>query len=272
MAEASFQVIEQFCAPKSGVAVFNEDGLVITDRFVGVFDGATDLRPCEEITPGAPTPGRLAMEALVAAIEQMDGDGCGDPEVLVGRLHRAVASLDDPPGEPVAVGAVFDSHAGHVVRVGTVAVGVDGQFSVPVKPVDVIAAAARAHNLRWHLMAGSSIESLQAADLGRHLVLPLLREQRRFRNDSTSPLGFGALDGTSTPDVLIDVLPVPAGSELVLASDGYIAPQGDLESTERVLAERNTDDPLQMDAPPGTKGVLPGNDSFDDRTYVRIRA
>jgi hypothetical protein len=82
---------------------------------------------------------------------------------------------------------------------------------------------------------------------------------------------FGRLDGRPVPDRLVHVLTLPEDwARLVLASDGYPALGGDLDQTEALLARRLREDPLMIDEPPATKGVRPGQESFDDRTWLEI--
>ena len=62
---------------------------------------------------------------------------------------------------------------------------------------------------------------------------------------------------------------------IVLATDGYFDLYGTLQETEQALCHQIETDPLCIGMGcdknnKSTKGVLPGNCSFDDRTYVRI--
>ena len=106
---------------------------------------------------------------------------------------------------------------------------------------------------------------MQALDPGRVSIQPAIDAGRRLWNRSAGRLGAGRIDGTSTPDELIDVIEVAGAAEVVLATDGYIAPRSTLDESERLLAERIAVDPLMIDDPPQTKGVAPGASSFDGR-------
>lgn len=262
----TFEVIEVRSVAKSGVPDLNEDSYAVTDFVAAVFDGATDKN---ESPP--PTPGRLAAVALAERVAEISDD-C-HPEALVKELHAAVAPLAADHCEPTAVAAVVVVHvpSRKVIRVGDVAVGVNGAFDIPRKRIDEIAAAARAALLEARLAAGASVADLMEADPGREMILPLLREARQWRNRPDAPYGFAAIDGVETPAAMIDVFDIPPRSEVVLATDGYVSPQPDLAASERALAESIHRDPLRLGPPPGTKGVRPGHISFDDRTYLRMR-
>jgi glycerophosphoryl diester phosphodiesterase len=61
------------------------------------------------------------------------------------------------------------------------------------------------------------------------------------------------------------------GDRIILASDGYPELFDTLEETERYLFQMLTKDPLCIHELRGTKGVRPGNQSFDDRSYISFR-
>ena len=159
-----------------------------------------------------------------------------------------------------------------IVRVGDVAVSINGAFDMGHKRVDTVAAACRAALLQSMLDDGATICDLQASnDPGREMILPLLRAQAVWRNQPQSEYGFGSLDGTATPAEMIDVFDVPLEAEVVIATDGYIEPRSTLAFSEQTLANTLAKDPLRIGPPPGTKGVMLGHGSFDDRTYLRLR-
>ncbi len=60
-------------------------------------------------------------------------------------------------------------------------------------------------------------------------------------------------------------------SELVMASDGYPVIAETLARSESELARLLGLDPWCVNELAGTKGVLDGQVSFDDRAYLRVR-
>ena len=66
-----------------------------------------------------------------------------------------------------------------------------------------------------------------------------------------------------------DTIP-SSSSEIVLASDGYPFLEPTLAASEAALAEQIANDPQNIHSFIATKGIVEGNKSFDDRTYIRF--
>ena len=66
-----------------------------------------------------------------------------------------------------------------------------------------------------------------------------------------------------------DTIP-SSSSEIVLASDGYPFLKPTLAASEAALAEQIANDPQNIRSFIATKGIVEGNKSFDDRTYIRF--
>ena len=64
--------------------------------------------------------------------------------------------------------------------------------------------------------------------------------------------------------------PVSSLNEVVLASDGYPFLKPTLAASEAALAEQIANDPQNIHSFIATKGIVEGNKSFDDRTYIRF--
>ena len=58
--------------------------------------------------------------------------------------------------------------------------------------------------------------------------------------------------------------------EIVLASDGYPHLAPTLAETEAWLDEQRRNDPLNIGEFKATKAFVEGNNSFDDRSYIRF--
>lgn len=64
---------------------------------------------------------------------------------------------------------------------------------------------------------------------------------------------------------------VKASNSVVLASDGYPTLLPTLKESEKALAHHLIDDPQNIGEFVATKGLVEGNVSFDDRTYIKLK-
>ncbi|WP_033495630.1 hypothetical protein [Bifidobacterium biavatii] len=108
-------------------------------------------------------------------------------------------------------------------------------------------------------------------DPAREMILPFLRLQSRFAN-RRGEYGYFVFDGFTDPTYLIRMVPVNPGDEVVLASDGYPLLRPTMAESERELNRLRRDDPRLIRDYRTTKGFVPGQESFDDRTYLRFVA
>jgi hypothetical protein len=120
------------------------------------------------------------------------------------------------------------------------------------------------------LMSGSSEKNLQKSDEGRAAIERGLVVQSVFENQE-HPLGYPVLNGCGINPDMIKIYPVQPGQTVILATDGYPQICDTLEETEALLKQTLKNDPLCIRVNPSTKGVMSGNDSYDDRTYCRIK-
>jgi hypothetical protein len=150
--------------------------------------------------------------------------------------------------------------------------GLDEEAVNRKSTVDTVATEVRVAVLRAELASGASPADLARDDPGRDAILGVLRHQSIFRNNAgAAQWAYSSIDGEAVPPELVRAYPVPPDvTELVLASDGYPRVQPTLEASELTLKELLAEDPLCIGRLRGTKGVKPGNQSFDDRAYLRL--
>ncbi len=272
MATSGFEIVERFVRSKAGGNDGGDDGILVLEDAVLLADG-TSARGDRRVE--GRSPGRFAVDTITQALGRRLGAEA-DLRAVADRLtERLGRSLE-------AVGATDETRAAYVLvayvaprqeiwRVGDARFLIDGRGHPPEMPVDAVAAAARALLLRCHLMAGAALEDLMIEDPGRAMIAPLLDLQHVLRNLDVED-GYGAIDGRPVPERFLEVVPVPAATrEIVLASDGYPVLKRSLAASEAALSELLADDPLCMERFPQTKGLQPGQVSFDDRSYVRLR-
>lgn len=276
-------VVESAVIPKQPVVggedrlVLTRDGAVVTR--CAVVDGATDKSGRDY---GGRTGGALAAECVAGTIEALPPDA--DPVDALDAVSRQLSLLrrewsivSEDPLAPSAVAAVLMPRRRQIWRVGDVHVAIRraGQWDTypAVKAIDQVVASARAALLLCRLAQGDTVDRLAVSDPGRAMVMPLLQAQNVLANlDDDGPLGFGVLDGRSVPRRYLEVLDLDeAATEVVLASDGYLSPAPTLRDAEAELSASLAADPLRIGVYASTKAAPAGANSFDDRTYVRLR-
>lgn len=104
-------------------------------------------------------------------------------------------------------------------------------------------------------------------DTAREAIIPHMLETMKQQNKT-----YAVIDGFPIPPQHVRVITLNFQPwEVVLASDGYPFLEPTLAASEERLAQQRTNDPLNIGEFKATKAFVQGNDSFDDRTYIRFR-
>ena len=101
-------------------------------------------------------------------------------------------------------------------------------------------------------------------------ILPYLKAYTSLANRNV-PFGYDVIDGGNINPDHVQIYAVQRDDRVVMASDGYPKLFDTLEETEIYLKEALESDPICIGLLRGTKGINPGNVSYDDRTYVSFR-
>lgn len=277
-----------------------EDGWLVTPCFAAVIDGSTS-KTRRQIVPGTAN-GRSAMILVKSVIASLPGDATlplfasratqAFKDTYASRgidLHRLAAH---PEERLCASVIVYSAHRREVWMIGDCQCLVRGVRYDNPKKQEALVAARRAEMLSDAISKGSTISQLQADDIGRKAILPLLVRGMREENVS-----YSVVDGFPIPLEKTKVIKVSAMTdgdnhdtrdnkskntavghgkegigkeEIVLASDGYPFLKPTLAGSEAALERQLHDDPLNIRTFLATKGRRPGCQSFDDRTYLRI--
>jgi hypothetical protein len=268
------RVVEQYVAAKSGDPEKCEDGVVVTPHFAAVIDGATDKTGRRF---GGTSGGRFVMLVLAETVRSLppDIDAGGALDALTAAVAARLPAGLPPEDRPAAAATLYSAARHEVWQIGDVGFKFAGRPAVlPRKEVDLLNVRMRAAILRAELIRGATVDQLAAKDVGREAIMPLLTRQVFFANAESPEAGdlaYAVLDGRPVPKALVHVVPSPPDtSELVIASDGYPEVFGTLSDTETHLKVLLAEDPLCIRELAGTKGVALGNDSFDDRAYLRL--
>lgn len=284
------QTVERFLKSKSGSADGGGDRIVAGSRYIGVVDAATDKSGLKWSLNNREVSGEYALAEVLSRALNTSSD---DIEVVLERVQREMSILAESLGvnltegaaSPLASFVLLDITRGDLVVLGDCAYGfVNGDqvnATYNSKRVDELASETRAlAYLAWTASGGASNKN---EDPGRAAILDDLREATRLANaDMNSFRPDEKLYGHDMSSLVYPVfdiiipravsrVQIPTNiNEVILASDGYPRIFKSLEETENYLKRSLQEDPLRIGEHPSTKGLVAGQESFDDRAYIRV--
>ena len=277
-----------------------EDGMVVTDDFIAVIDGSTSKTP-KHLNPDMKN-GRYAMMLISEYIrEELKADASVDDfcQGVTAYIYTKVYEklgveerLKEHPEERLTASAILYSRTRNEVwMVGDCQAIIDGKLYENGKPYEQEIARKRVELIEHGLSpaeARKQIEPLliEAMLSGQNQTYPVIDGFPVYRegvkvvslSDSSSVQdSVSSSDSCSVQDPVScpgsasasDTIP-SSSSEIVLASDGYPFLKPTLAASETALAEQIANDPQNIHSFIATKGIVEGNKSFDDRTYIRF--
>lgn len=274
-----YTILQAFTQGKNPAKISNEDGLVQASNCVGVVDGASAK---DSTLYEGKLSGEFAKDVVVAALSQTTGLESAYQVVarVTDALHSEVLrvsghtpSTRTPALRPSAAFVVFLPHTRELVFVGDCHALIDTRYISFPQPFEHVVSQIRANYFSSLRMQGHSDEDLVENYQSKawEVIVPAIHWGAELRNQSGNSVSFSVMDGTEIPRDLIYVLPVAADTRFIaMATDGYTELLNSFESTEIKLHTLIKEDPLCIAALKGCKGVLPGNISFDDRSYLAV--
>ena len=277
-----------------------EDGMVVTDDFIAVIDGSTSKTP-KHLNPDMKN-GRYAMMLISEYIrEELKADASVDDfcQGVTAYIYNKVYEklgveerLKEHPEERLTASAILYSRTRNEVwMVGDCQAIIDGKLYENGKPYEQEIARKRVELIEQGLSPAEArkqiepllIEAMLSGQNQTYTVIdgfPIYREGVKVVSvsDSSSVQGsVSSSDSCSVQDPVScsgsasasDTIP-SSSSEIVLASDGYPFLKPTLAASEAALAEQIANDPQNIRSFIATKGIVEGNKSFDDRTYIRF--
>ena len=144
---------------------------------------------------------------------------------------------------------------------------IGGEYVDNPKPYEQPLAEMRAKKVRELLSEGMTQQALlQPHDPAREVMIPTMLEVMHNQN-----VTYAVIDGFPIPEDKVPVIALDFRPwEIVLASDGYPHLAPTLAETEAWLDEQRRNDPLNIGEFKATKAFVEGNNSFDDRSYIRF--
>lgn len=259
-----------------------EDGLVVTADFIAVIDGSTSKTP-HHLSPDMKN-GRYAMVLISEYIqhelkpESTVEDFCeGVTSYIYNKVYRQQGieeQMQAHPEERLTASAILYGKAKNEVwMVGDCQAIIDGKLYENNKPFEDIVARRRVELIRQGFTpqeARKTIEPLliQAMLEGQNKTYTVIDGFPIYQK-GVKVVSLNAPQKNVETDVA-DSLPLPT-KEIVLASDGYPFLKPTLTESEEALAHLLAYDPQCTHEFIATKGIVVGNKSFDDRTYIRFQ-
>ena len=259
-----------------------EDGLVVTADFIAVIDGSTSKTP-HHLSPDMKN-GRYAMVLISEYIqhelkpESTVEDFCeGVTSYIYNKVYRQQGieeQMQAHPEERLTASAILYSKAKNEVwMVGDCQAIIDGKLYENNKPFEDIVARRRVELIRQGFTpqeARKTIEPLliQAMLEGQNKTYTVIDGFPIYQK-GMKVVSLNAPQKNVETDVA-DSLPLPT-KEIVLASDGYPFLKPTSTESEEALAHLLAYDPQCTHEFIATKGIVVGNKSFDDRTYIRFQ-
>ena len=271
-----------------------EDGMVITDDFIAVIDGSTSKTP-KHLNPDMKN-GRYAMMLISEYIrEELKTDASVDDfcQGVTAYIYNKVYEklgveerLKEHPEERLTASAILYSRTRNEVwMVGDCQAIIDGKLYENGKPYEQEIARKRVELIEQGLSPAEArkqiepllIEAMLSGQNQTYTVIdgfPIYREGVKVVSVSDSCSvqdSVPASDSVPCSDsVSASGTIFVSSSEIVLASDGYPFLEPTLAASEAALAEQIANDPQNIHSFIATKGIVEGNKSFDDRTYIRF--
>lgn len=271
-----------------------EDGMVVTDDFIAVIDGSTSKTP-KHLNPDMKN-GRYAMMLISEYIrEELKADASVDDfcQGVTAYIYNKVYEklgveerLKEHPEERLTASAILYSRTRNEVwMVGDCQAIIDGKLYENGKPYEQEIARKRVELIEQGLSPAEArkqiepllIKAMLSGQNQTYTVIdgfPIYREGVKVVSVSASSSvqdSVPASDSVPCSDSASASGTIPSSSsEIVLASDGYPFLKPTLAASEAALAEQIANDPQNIRSFIATKGIVEGNKSFDDRTYIRF--
>ena len=271
-----------------------EDGMVVTDDFIAVIDGSTSKTP-KHLNPDMKN-GRYAMMLISEYIrEELKADASVDDfcqgvsAYIYNKVYEKLGveeRLKEHPEERLTASAIlYNRTRNEVWMVGDCQAIIDGKLYENGKPYEQEIARKRVELIEQGLSPAEArkqiepllVEAMLSGQNQTYTVIdgfPIYREGVKVVSVSDSCSvqdSVPASDSVPCSDsVSASGTFLVSSSEIVLASDGYPFLKPTLAASEAALAEQIANDPQNIHSFIATKGIVEGNKSFDDRTYIRF--
>ena len=266
------QIIEKTVVAKNPKKK-SEDGIVVNDNFVAVIDGSTSKTQYRHSF--FRSNGRYAMQLTARYINKMPKTTTSEQFLrgVTAYIHKhykksMMQRLTEHPEDRLTCSAVVYSRLNREIwMVGDCRCMINGELFDNPKPAEAELAAMRAEEVKRLLAMGVTQDELLRNDTARPVIIPRMLEAMREQN-----ISYSVIDGFPIDRLHVRIIPLDFRPwEIVLASDGYPVLCPTLAESEAALQKQREEDPLNIGRFQATKAFHPDFNSFDDRSYIRLK-
>lgn len=263
------EIIEQNIVPKNPKTK-SEDGIVVTPDFIAVIDGSTSKT--NRRYSFFKSNGRYAMQIVEHFIKKAPKN-ISYHEFCIGvtkkiQKHYKKSKLkwltEHPEDRLTASAVIFSRVRREIWMIGDCQCMVGGEYYDNPKPYEKELAERRAEFI---LSSQEPKEHFLINDTARQQIIPRMLETMKQQN-----ISYSVIDGFHIPEQYVRIITLDFQPwEIILASDGYPYLCPTLQESEEKLDWQRQNDPLNIGKFKATKAFTKGNNSFDDRAYIRFK-
>ncbi|MBO4811083.1 MAG: hypothetical protein J5552_05895 [Prevotella sp.] len=266
-------IIEQALVAKNP-SKRSEDGIVATADFVAVVDGSTSkslVRCHRDFALRSRSNGELAMLIVSACIKKLPANSschqfCQKATNAIRSKYKK-SMLDHLASHPedrlTASCIVFSRLRREIWMIGDCQCLVGDNYFDNPKPYEQELAERRAEIIT---ASPKPWDHFLDNDTARAAIIPRMKETIQQQNKT-----YSVIDGFPVAEKHVRIITLDFQPwQVVLASDGYPFLCPTLAESESRLEAQRLNDPLNIGAFKATKAFAAGNNSFDDRAYVRF--
>jgi len=290
------KITETYLMSKKGNEDGGEDRLVLGPIYYGVVDGSTDKSGNNWGTPENPKKGgEIAADIIKSTLEckNVDLDLTELVNVLNKKMNNAAEkaniNINDVKNLASASFAVYVHGKNLIYHIGDcnfVFVKENGELEEHYNEIAIDKLTSELRSRFIMLCYENKVDPfIDGKDIGREYILWILKKQkelenRQFRKNYNGKeewifgipyetMVYKTINGLPTE---LNITPVPEGTkEIILTSDGFKVIKPTLKETLGLLKKQLKDDPHCIGLLKSTNGLRPGNISYDDMAYLRLK-
>lgn len=172
--------------------------------------------------------------------------------------------VEHPEERLTASAIIFSRVRREIWMIGDCQCLVGGEYYDNPKPYEQELAERRAEIIH---SSQEPKEQYLINDTARQQIIPYMLESMKQQN-----IKYSVIDGFNIPEQHVRIITLDFQPwEIVLASDGYPILCSTLKESEDKLDWQRQNDPLNIGEFKATKAFANGNNSFDDRAYIRFK-